>query len=196
MIERITGTAVDTDFTSKISIQTPSGLTYGVFCTKEMTLSHIPTDVSLFTHLVIKDDAHELYGFSEQFERTVFKKLLSVSGIGPKSALSILSNLGVSGLLRSLIEKDAVMLAKTPGVGKKTAEKTIIELFGFAEDHQEVITDTITNPLYHEAFEALVSIGYDEALVKEVLSSMAIDDDMTLSIVMREGMKKLAQHTR
>ncbi|HEY1041741.1 MAG TPA: Holliday junction branch migration protein RuvA [Candidatus Paceibacterota bacterium] len=196
MIERIAGIAIDTDFTSKISIETPSGLTYGVFCTKETALSTIPSNIYLYTHLVIKDDAHELYGFIDGFERTVFKKLMSVSGLGPKSALSILSNLGVSGLLRALIGKDAAMLAKTPGIGKKTAEKTIIELYSFAEDHQEAITNTVTNPLYHEAFEALVSLGYEEALVKEVLTNMSIDDSMTLSLVMREGMKNLAKNMR
>lgn len=196
MIERIAGTVIDTDFTSKIAIETTSGLTYGVFCTKETVLGTIPSNIYLYTHLVIKEDAHELYGFVDAFERTVFKKLLSVSGVGPKSGLSILSNLGVSGLLNALIHKDAAMLAKTPGIGKKTAEKTIIELYSFAEDHQEAITNTVTNPLYHEAFEALVSLGYDEPMVKEVLTAMTIDDSMSLSLVIREGMKGLSKHMR
>ncbi len=192
MIDRISGMVVDSDFTAKICIETPSGITYGVSTTKEITTVTIPSNIYVYIHEVIKEDAHDLYGFTAPFERSVFKKLLSVSGLGPKSALSILSNLGISGLFNALISKDATSLAKTPGIGKKTAEKTIIELFSFAQDHQDVITDEVKNPLYHEAFEALVSLGYDDHLVKDVLSKLDFNTNATLSTVIREGIKNLS----
>ena len=192
MIDRILGILIDSDFTAKICIETPSGITYGVFTTKEITTVTIPSNIYVYIHEVIKEDAHDLYGFTAPFERSVFKKLLSVSGLGPKSALSILSNLGISGLFNALISKDATSLAKTPGIGKKTAEKTIIELFSFAQDHQDVITDEVKNPLYHEAFEALVSLGYDDHLVKDVLSKLDFNTNATLSTVIREGIKNLS----
>ena len=84
--------------------------------------------ISLHTHLSIKEDAHSLYGFASKDEKILFKELIRVSGVGPKVALAILSHLDTSSLLHAVDNEDDALLAKTPGIGKKTAQKLIVEL--------------------------------------------------------------------
>jgi Holliday junction DNA helicase RuvA len=84
--------------------------------------------VTLHTHLAIKDDAHNLYGFSSQRERTVFRTLIRISGVGPKLALTLLSGMRVEELLACIDARDSSALTRVPGVGKKTAERLLVEL--------------------------------------------------------------------
>src|SRR5512135_1198924 len=86
--------------------------------------------VVLHTHLVVREDAHLLFGFGSQDERAAFRQLLKISGVGPKLALSVLSGLSLSDLASAVANKDAGRLTKIPGVGKKTAERLLLELQG------------------------------------------------------------------
>ena len=92
------------------------------------TLPALGEELTLFTHQVIRDDAHSLYAFVQRAERNVFRQLLRVNGVGAKLALTILSGMDAAALARCVYERDVASLARLPGLGKKTAEKLIIEL--------------------------------------------------------------------
>jgi Holliday junction DNA helicase RuvA len=85
-------------------------------------------DVSLYTHMVVREDAHQLYGFATEGERHTFRQLLKISGVGARTALSVLSGLSVSDLREAVSSQDAGRLTKIPGIGKKTAERLLLEL--------------------------------------------------------------------
>ena len=84
--------------------------------------------VRLLTHLVVREDAHILYGFGTAEERTLFRNLLKVTGVGPRIALAILSGISASAFARCVVEQDAGALTRIPGVGRKTAERLIVEM--------------------------------------------------------------------
>jgi Holliday junction DNA helicase RuvA len=86
------------------------------------------SDVSLYTHLIVREDAHQLYGFASEQERRVFRQLLKISGVGARTALSVLSGLSVADLIAAVSAQDAARLTKVPGIGKKTAERLLLEL--------------------------------------------------------------------
>src|SRR5438874_10235972 len=86
--------------------------------------------VTLFTHLVVREDAHQLYGFFTQEERGAFRQLIRISGVGARTALAVLSGLSVADLAQSVALQDAARLVKIPGIGKKTAERLLLELKG------------------------------------------------------------------
>jgi len=138
------------------------------------------SDVSLFTHLVVREDAHVLFGFGSERERRLFRELIKVSNVGPKLALSLLSGMSVDGFLLCIESQDADALVKIPGVGRKTAERLLIEmrdrirnLTGF--DGSKPVADAIVNSgsgAQSEAFSALVALGYKPAEVTRLLKSV------------------------
>jgi holliday junction DNA helicase RuvA len=85
-------------------------------------------EVTLHTHLVVREDAHQLYGFASEAERQAFRQLLKISGVGARTALAVLSGLSVSDLRDAVVSQDGVRLTKIPGIGKKTAERLLLEL--------------------------------------------------------------------
>src|SRR6185436_957837 len=93
-------------------------------------LPDIGGKVTLFTHLVVREDAHLLFGFATDAERKAFRQLLKVSGVGARTALAVLSGLSVGDLAQSVTMQDAGRLTKVPGIGKKTAERLLLELRG------------------------------------------------------------------
>ena len=117
-------------------------------------------DVSLYTHMVVREDAHQLYGFATEGERHTFRQLLKISGVGARTALSVLSGLSVSDLRDAVTMQDAGRLTKVPGIGKKTAERLLLELrdklnaaFPAAVKGDRQASD-VTN--------ALIALGYNE----------------------------------
>jgi Holliday junction DNA helicase RuvA len=95
------------------------------------TLYQLPatgSDVTLLTHLIVREDAHQLYGFSTEGERTLFRKLLKISGVGARTALSVLSGMSVNDVKQAVSEQDSGRLTKVPGIGKRTAERLLLEL--------------------------------------------------------------------
>jgi len=132
------------------------------------------SDVHLFTHLVVREDAHVLYGFGTEGERRLFRSLLKVSGVGPKIALGILSGISVDGFVQCVEAQDADTLTRIPGVGRKTAERLLIEM---RDRLRTLSTVGETAPLggvggaQGEAFSALVALGYKPAEVTRLLKS-------------------------
>jgi Holliday junction DNA helicase RuvA len=163
------------------------GIGYEVLCPMSTLyeLDNLSEDILLFTHLSIKEDAHTLFGFITKDEKNVFRELIRVNGVGPKVALAILSNLSVSSLVQCISTEDADLLAKTPGIGKKTALKLIVELqdrLGKLELSGSLVSSKefkqSSNPNSRQAIEALQSLGFK---VKEANKMVSKIDDQDLS---------------
>ena len=163
------------------------GIGYEVLCPMSTfyQLDNLSEDVLLFTHLSIKEDGHTLFGFITKDEKNVFRELIRVNGVGPKVALAILSNLSVSSLVQCISTEDADLLAKTPGIGKKTALKLIVELqdrLGKLELSGNLVSSKefkqSSNPNSRQAIEALQSLGFK---VKEANKMVSKIDDQDLS---------------
>ena len=163
------------------------GVGYEVLCPMSTFygLDDLTEDILLFTHLSVKEDAHTLFGFISKDEKNVFRELIRVNGVGPKVALAILSNLSVQSLVECISTEDADLLAKTPGIGKKTALKLIVELqdrLGKLEltgtlEKTRVLNQS-SNPNSKQAIEALQSLGFK---VKEANRMVSKIEDQGLS---------------
>jgi Holliday junction DNA helicase RuvA len=138
------------------------------------------TDVSLFTHLVVREDAHVLFGFGTERERRLFRELIKVSNVGPKLALALLSGMTVESFLLCIEAQDADTLVRIPGVGRKTAERLLIEMKdrvgAFASLEPALPTSeggTVNvNGAQAEAFSALVALGYKPVEVTRLLKGV------------------------
>ncbi len=137
-------------------------------------------EASLFVYTSVREDAIILYGFASQEEYDLFLQLLSVSGIGPKVALGILSSITVEGLCRAIQNKQASVLTKLPGIGKKSAERLILELkdkVAFDGGEQELLTieteADVGDDMVAEAMAALQSLGYTQAEIAPIIRKTA-----------------------
>jgi Holliday junction DNA helicase RuvA len=146
-------------------------------------------DVQLFTHLVVREDAQVLYGFATDAERRLFRALLKVSGVGPKIALGILSGISVEGFARCVEAQDAASLVRIPGVGRKTAERLLIDmrdrLQSLATVGEVARADGGQGAAQSEAFSALVSLGYKPSEVTRLLKAADGGDGSTEDLIRR-----------
>ena len=148
--------------------------------------------VVLFTHLVVREDAHLLFGFGSDNERRAFRLLLKISGIGARTALSVLSGLSVADLAHAVTLQEAGRLTKIPGIGKKTAERLLLEL----KDKLGVpLTSAVgvhrTPPASSDILNALFALGYNE---KEAAGAVkALPDGVSVADGIRQALKRLAK---
>jgi Holliday junction DNA helicase RuvA len=145
--------------------------------------------VTLLTHLLVREDAHILYGFGTDAERRLFRSLLKVSGVGAKVALAILSGISVEGFVACVQQQDHGALVKVPGIGKKTAERLLVEMrdrigaaAGSAVFSSASFGQVSTDPR-SEAFSALVSLGYKPAEVSQMLKKVPESEQATEEII-------------
>jgi len=168
MIARITGPVVDTS--EKGVVVDTGSIAYSIYTPALFSIGEIAT---LHTHLVIREDAHELYGFQDPQEKILFMHLISVSGVGPKTALQMLTMYPLAELVGAIRNSDAQAVSLVPGIGKKTAEKVIIDLkdklASFATTAQMGASDLV---------EALLSLGFKDHDIRAVLPT--IDPELTL----------------
>ena len=166
------------------------GIGYRVYTSAQSMLNiRTGSTVKLYCQLVVREDSHTLYGFYTPEEREMFLRLTGVSGIGPKVALSILSAMKVSDLAAAIITSDERAFSKVPGVGKKTAQRIIIDL---AEKiaTKEVFDDGAGEPLpggagvEAEAIAALVALGYNRAEAAKAVGSVKNLGDTTEDIIL------------
>ncbi len=146
--------------------------------------------VSLLTHLAIREDAHLLYGFGSEIERAAFRELLKVSGIGAKTALSVLSGLSVNDLAAAIAAQEIGRIVKVPGIGKKTAERLLLELKG-----KPVFAGTIASVapagVSDDVRQALLALGYND---KEAGAAMQkLPADLPVSDAIRQALKLLSK---
>jgi Holliday junction DNA helicase RuvA len=143
--------------------------------------------VTLLTHLVVREDAHVLYGFATPEERAAFRQLIRISGVGARTALSVLSGLSVAELAGAVALQDVARLTKVPGIGKKTAERLLLELKGkIAEGAAKPVAGTAGDVL-----NALVGLGYSE---KEALAAVkGLPPGIAVAEGIRAALKALAK---
>ncbi|RFF29057.1 Holliday junction branch migration protein RuvA [Wenzhouxiangella sediminis] len=194
MIVRLSGTLV--------SRQPPSLVVdvHGVGYEVEAPLNvfdRLPADgeaLSILTHMVVKEDAHTLYGFLSEADRKLFRELLKVSGIGPRLALAILS--GVSGDDFALMVEagDSQALTRLPGIGKKTAERLILEMRGKVSDLGDGAGGAGGGALSAEAEarEALTALGYSSSEALKMIKAVG-DKDLSAEALIRNALKKKMQ---
>ena len=194
MIYSLNGKVLYTDLnTAVIEV---GGVGFKCFCSSR-TLARLPEknkEAFLFTHLNVRDDALELFGFSDKTELDCFKLLIEVKGIGPKAAMSILSTLSPDQLAVAVASKDYKAIQAAPGIGKKGAEMVVLELkhkLGSLEIESaaglEQVANVQSNSSKKDAVDALVSLGYSQSDASKVIAkadaSMSTEDLIKYALV-------------
>lgn len=162
------------------------------------TFYHLPElqqEVSLYTHLSIRDDAHVLYGFGQNNEREAFRQLIKVSGIGARTALAILSGLEVNELALAIEQEDSQTLIRVPGIGKKTAQRLLLELRGKLDHITTPAASAQPSPVIHPSEQndiehALIALGYNRKEIQRILKQL--DKDLTVEQGIRQALQQLA----
>lgn len=149
---------------------------------------------SLFIYTSVKEDSISLYGFSEREEKNIFELLISVNGIGPKSAMTILSGIQPNDLRNAIESADISRLTAMPGVGKKTAERIVLELRG-------KLTDSVISPagaapvrgVRSEAILALTTLGYNRSIAEKITKEIAeVSPSITIEDMIKQALRKLS----
>lgn len=165
------------------------------------TVGEIGKEVNVYTYLAVREDAMDLYGFSTIAELDAFKLLITVSGIGPKAAVAILSEFTPDKLALCIASGDSKSITRAQGVGKKTAERVVLELkdkmgsISIAADNSGVVANVLSvseNENAAEAVEALVALGYSQSDAAMAVSSL--DKSMSVDEMIRFGLKQLAKN--
>lgn len=147
--------------------------------------------VTLYTHMVVREDAHLLFGFATDEERQVFRQLVRISGIGARTALAVLSGLSVSELFHAVSTQDGARLTRIPGIGKKTAERLLLELRDKLAAGREVAVAGSAASVRSDAVNALLALGYSEKEAVAVLGKVA--PDASVQDAIRQALKLLSK---
>ncbi|WP_205203467.1 Holliday junction branch migration protein RuvA [Azonexus hydrophilus] len=147
--------------------------------------------LSLLTHFAVRDDGHFLYGFQSESERFAFRQLLKVSGIGARTALSVLSGLSVNDLAAAVAQQELGRLIKIPGIGKKTAERLLLELKGKLADVGSGSPGAAPSDTRSDITQALLALGYNEKEATAAVRQLAAD--LSTSEGIRQALKLLSK---
>jgi len=196
MIGRISGTLIEKNPPSiTVDVQ---GLGYEVDVPMS-TFYNLPATgekVSLHTHLIVREDGHYLYGFASQDERAAFRQLLKISGIGARTALAVLSGMSVTELAQAVTRQETGRLTKVPGIGKKTAERLLLELRDrlpktLATSGTKVGAGDTATDAASDIMNALLALGYNE---REALTAMkGLTPDVSVADGIRAALKLLSK---
>lgn len=161
----------------------------------------IGSQIKIYTYTYVKEDAFLLYGFRSKDELSLFKQLITVSGVGPKSGLGILSVLSADDLRFAIYAGDAKTIAKAPGIGKKTAERLVLELKGkvnLADSESDTLLEQIATTSAEEpkrnrkdAIDALTALGYSSMEAAKAVKSVNPSDDMDVEDILKQALKFL-----
>ena len=164
-----------------------------------MTFVDLPSlgsDVEMHTHLVVREDSHTLYGFLPVHERSLFKALIKVNGVGPKMALGMLSGMTVDEFARAILNRDVSSLVKLPGVGKKTAERLVIEMkdaidgVGLSGASENTITKS---DIRLEAESGLLSLGYKAQDITKILNNLDYKNASSSEDIIKMALQSIAK---
>ena len=179
----------DVGYNVKISGQTAAGL------------PGIGEMVKIYTYTSVKEDAFQLFGFLKKDELDLFKILITVNGIGPKGALSLLSAMDADMLRMAIVTQDVKMISKAPGIGKRTAERLILELKDKLSisvsmidreiQHHQTAVVSLDNPTRKEAVEALVALGYGQAESMKAVNQVEGADEMEVGALLKAALLKI-----
>jgi len=191
MIGRITGTLVAKQPPQVLVDCNGVGYEIDVPMSTFYNLPALGEKVSLLTHLAIREDAHLLYGFGSEIERAAFRELLKVSGIGAKTALSVLSGLSVNDLSAAISAQEIGRIVKVPGIGKKTAERLLLELKGKPVFAGAVSVVACESRVSDDVRQALLALGYHD---KEAgLAIQKLPAGLPVSEAIRQALKLLSK---
>ncbi len=171
MISKVTGTIVHAD--TRYLVLDVNGVGYKIFTTSGVLEKHMNGTASFWTYLAVRENALDLYGFPTKAELDLFELLITVSGIGPKTALGILNVASAQAINQAVFMEDAGYLTKTTGISKKNAEKIVMELkgkLGAPESLDGAVGDTGS-----DALDALIALGYNERNAREALKKVSKD---------------------
>ncbi|MBK2126548.1 Holliday junction branch migration protein RuvA [Francisella tularensis] len=209
MISFIKGVLIEKDPTALLI--DVNGIGYEVFVpmTTFYTLGDIDSQVSLYTHFIVREDAQQLYGFKSKVDKKVFQELIKVNGIGARTAIAILSGMDSKTLLHCIENKDYALLATVPGIGKKTAERLVVEIYDkllkmaneiyaqtsgtttTSQDSQAQQAPTsvvLANSIFNESVDALLALGYKQKDAEKMARS-AMGDAITAAEVIRKALQ-------
>ncbi|MCQ2520385.1 MAG: Holliday junction branch migration protein RuvA [Lachnospiraceae bacterium] len=180
-----------------------SGVGYEV-TVSEKTRENLPdigNPVKIFTYMSVREDGVSLFGFARKDEQDMFYKLISVSGVGPKGALAILSVFEVPDLKYAILSEDAAKIAKAPTIGKKTAERIIIdlkdkidrsEILGVSPSDSASTSDSAKlAPAAEDAVDALIALGYDKNASKKAVMSVEGSEELDTSAILKQALQFL-----
>ncbi len=150
----------------------------------------IDDNIKIYTHQYIRDQINDLYGFKEESEKTLFIKLISVSGIGPKSALSILASGNVNSIYDAIENRNDAYLKKFPGIGPKAAQQIILDLKGKIS-FDDVVKVSSSNQKLNDVEEALLALGYSTKDISKVMGKL--DTSKEISDIIKDALKVLTK---
>lgn len=159
------------------------------------TFYHLPAvgeSARILTHMIVREDAHLLYGFGTARERACFRELIKISGLGPKTALAILSGLSVDDLANAIAQQEVALLTRIPGIGKKTAERLLLELKGKLADAEPSSASTGPQGTHRQdILQALLALGYSDKEAQQSLKNLP--NDISVSEGIKSALKSLAR---
>ena len=192
MIGRITGLLLEKHPPQVVVDAAGVGYEVDVPMSSFYNLPAVGERVALFTHLVVREDAQLLYGFLTVKERSAFRELIRISGVGPKLALSVLSGMSVDDLTQCVALQEAGRLTRMPGIGKKTAERLLLELKGkLADALPQTGGAGIAAGITADALNALLALGYSDKEALPVIKQLPADLSLEESI--RQALKLLVR---
>lgn len=190
MIGRITGTLLGIEH--QTALVDVGGVGYEIDCPIS-TLCELPAvgqTVNLLTHFVVREDAQLLYGFLSHEDRESFRILIKISGVGPKLAIGILSGLSGDELAAAVECDDVATLTRLPGVGKKTAERLLVELRGRMTSTGRAQSSHAASPV-EEAVLGLIALGYKEAEARKAINALPKNPEATPESLIRLSLKQM-----
>ena len=173
-----------------------NGIGYEVYIplSTSFKLPSVDQTVQLLTHLIVREDQHTLYGFITEDERKLFRALIKISGVGAKLALTILSGINVEGFIRSVQMQDVDTLIHLPGIGKKTAERLLVEMKDKVDQMGDIaLNDAIESKdlrIIQEAHNALTSLGYKSVEARKILDGID-SNGLTVEALLKQALQSL-----
>lgn len=180
-----------------------NGFGVNVFVTNSvLSETNLGDNIKLFTYTLVREDTFNLYGFLKREELFIFKKLITVNGIGPKAGISLLSILDADSLRFAILSGDTKLIASAPGIGKKTAEKVILELkdklkwddnlINIEVNNKRIDSNVISNnSSINEAINALMALGYNPKEAHVAVNGVSVTDDMDVEAILKAALSNL-----
>ena len=200
MIGRLQGTVIDKQAPDLLLDVQGVGYELLVSLSTFFAIPAVGESVTLHTHFVVREDVQQLYGFTERSERTLFRHLIKVNGVGPKMALGVLSGMSANEFAACVHHNDVDTLVRLPGVGKKTAERLVIEMRDRVGSIEASVSSTNVHTaqpdLTQEAESALIALGYKPQDAAKMISRVAGKETLGVEQLIRSALKNMVSKSR
>ena len=200
MIGRLQGTVIDKQAPDLLLDVQGVGYELLVSLSTFFAIPAVGESVTLHTHFVVREDVQQLYGFTERSERTLFRHLIKINGVGPKMALGVLSGMSANEFAACVHNNDVDTLVRLPGVGKKTAERLVIEMRDRVDSIEASVSSTNVHAaqpdLTQEAESALIALGYKPQDAAKMISRVAGKETLGVEQLIRSALKNMVSKSR